>query len=362
MGIGKSVKGRLNLRSIEPEQPIDWADAVVWLRHGDSDSQPAIELPPEIAELDETARRDWERDWQVTTPEGRAFAAKQHFQMNQNFYAAVSDDGRFQIDGVPEGTYDLAVRGARVRDSEQPLPTYFSTTQIQVSHPHDKPVTVDHCDMVDYETWHDHLTQTHTTEEKSTSKFAIHRVIGHRSARPFGRGGEKMEPRPIRFGTMSPQDTRFDAMRPEKYPLDGIEYNPTPLISLDDITAYDWRAHKIYLKDGARDRLLRNIQPNVWGVPFVIVVDGSPAYLGAFWTTVSSYLANMPTICLDKWVLNSPEADGPHPPQDVLRIENSQVLSEGEEPSDRRDNVPLREALEEAGLLINAWSKTEPAE
>ena len=60
-------------------------------------------------------------------------------------------------------------------------------------------------------------------------------------------------------------------MRPERYPFDGLEYNPTPLISTDDITAYDWRKHEIHLTDAALDRLRRSIKPSVWGIPFGVV-------------------------------------------------------------------------------------------
>jgi hypothetical protein len=61
----------------------------------------------------------------------------------------------------------------------------------------------------------------------------------------------------------------------------------------------------------------------------------------------------MPTICLDPWVWEVPESDERYLPKNAVRIENSQVLEEGEGPSDRRANAELRKALDEAGKLMN---------
>ena len=362
MGIGKTVTGSLSPMDLGPEDWIDWKDAFVWLRHNDSTKPKPVDLPQEIVDLDETARDEWEWNWQLTTPEGRVYSAKQFFLMNQNYYAAVTHDGEFQIDGVPEGTYDLAVRGFCPLGEEQPRSTYYSKNPITVKAPLDKPLGLGGWDMVDAETWYKSLARSTPNQETARSKVAIHRVVGHKNALPFGRGGNDAEPRRIRFGTMSPQDTRFDAMRPESYPFDGLEYNPTRLISIDDITAYDWRKHEIHLTEDALDRLRRNIKPSVWGVPFVVVVDGKPVYLGAFWTGASSYSANMPTICLDSWVVQPRESNEGHLRQNIVRIENSQILEEGEKPADHRANAELRRALDEAGKLINEPSAAETEE
>jgi hypothetical protein len=245
---------------------------------------------------------------------------------------------------------------------EQPRSVYYSRKQITVDAPLDVPLSLGAWQMVDAETWRKSLAKSTRQPETPPSKFAIHRVVAHNSALPFGRGGNDAEPRRIRFGTMSSQDTRFDAMRPERYPLDGLQYNPTPLLSIDDITAYDWQKHEIHLTDRALDRLRRSIKPSVWGVPFVVVVDGEPVYLGAFWTGASSYTADLPTICLDPWMWDVPEGDERHLPKNAVRIENSQVLEQGEQASDRRANAELRKAFDEAGKLIDTRSAVKTDE
>ena len=360
MGKGKTVEGRISLSDLPPEQQIDWTDAVVWLRHHDARNPPPIELPREIADLDETARAEWRQDWELMTPEGRDYAAKRFLLVNQNYYGTVANDGSLRIDGVSAGTYDLAVRGFRIEGETQPRSVYVSTIPIQVTAPLGASLDLGTREMMDATTWRrSQMTPEKTDSKPAVPKVAIHRVVAHKNALPFGRGGSNAEPRRIRFGTMSAHDTRFDAMRPERYALDGLEYNPTPLISTPDIKTYDWSEHEIHLTDSALDRLRRNIKPSVWGVPFVVVVAGEPVYLGAFWTGASSYSASLPTICLDPWMWEAPEGDR-HLPRNAVRIDPSQTPGEAPTSGDARDNPSLRKALRAVGKLVEENAVAAP--
>jgi hypothetical protein len=150
---------------------------------------------------------------------------------------------------------------------------------------------------------------------------------------------------------------RFDAMRPENYPLEGLILAEKPLLTEADLDSYNRTRHVMHLKPGARERLPK---PSVWGVPFAVVVDGKPLFLGAFWTGASSYSANMPTISLDRWHSKLPDTDPDHLPPNSIRIENSRVLRGGDLPNDPRRDERFYRALEQAGKLLDIRSAEEP--
>jgi hypothetical protein len=79
--------------------------------------------------------------------------------------------------------------------------------------------------------------------------------------------------------------------KPEDIPL--AKY---PLISDQDIESYDWKTHTLTMDRSAIRRILR---PLVWGTPFVVVVDGAPVYIGAFYSGASSQSCPVPVILTD---------------------------------------------------------------
>jgi hypothetical protein len=60
-----------------------------------------------------------------------------------------------------------------------------------------------------------------------------------------------------------------------------------PLLDLEDITAYDSSTYEFWLTAEAAARLGKLSVP-VSGLPFVIAINGSPRFSGAFWTAISS--------------------------------------------------------------------------
>ncbi|MBE0538036.1 MAG: hypothetical protein IH624_20430 [Phycisphaerae bacterium] len=180
--------------------------------------------------------------------------------------------------------------------------------------------------------------------------FGIYRVLGY-----FKEGGRG----PILFAEGPEQ---FDAMSPENYPLERLVLDAEPLITEEDVVSYDWEKQMLQLKPGAIERLpqVHKRPVNVRGVPFVVTANGERIYLGAFWTPLSSLLADMPTIVLDY----------PLMPENTIQIGGGGILQEGETPTyphrDRRLEDALRAvgvikasgdeiSLEEVSALVRRW-------
>lgn len=108
-----------------------------------------------------------------------------------------------------------------------------------------------------------------------------------------------------------------------------------PIISDDDIVAYDFEKHAMRLKPAALKRLPR---PGVSGIPFVVIVNGERIYPGAFYTMVSSITCYVPVIVTDRIALNQDA------PSDVVLIERAypQQMASGK---DLRSDVRVRNAL-----------------
>ena len=184
------------------------------------------------------------------------------------------------------------------------------------------------------------------SEAETTHRFALYRVVGHVHAPAFGKTRED-ECGPIVF-TQTGKDraNRFDAFRPENYPLEGLVLDDTPLLTEKDIVFYDWQRQLIRLEPGAIKRLPRIWNPPVvFGVPFVVVADGQRIYLGAFWTTVSSYMANMPTIVLETYSTY-------HLPDDVFAIGGGGFVKKGEKLTCPNLDERVAEALRPLGKIL----------
>jgi len=89
-----------------------------------------------------------------------------------------------------------------------------------------------------------------------------------------------------------------------------LPLSATPVISDVDIVSYDFSRHAMKLRPEAIKRLPR---PSVFGIPFVVVVNGDRIYGGAFYSSFSSVPFALPVI-----VVNSPDPD-----QGVLYIERA---------------------------------------
>jgi hypothetical protein len=106
----------------------------------------------------------------------------------------------------------------------------------------------------------------------------------------------------------------------------------TPVISDVDVISYDFSKHAVRLRPEAIKRLPK---PSVFGIPFVVVVNGDRIYPGAFYSSFSSVPFGLPVI-----VVSRPEPDA----QDVLNIERAYPASHavGVDP---RSDERIRSAL-----------------
>jgi beta-lactamase regulating signal transducer with metallopeptidase domain/thiol-disulfide isomerase/thioredoxin/protocatechuate 3,4-dioxygenase beta subunit len=98
-GQGTSVKGRVVLTG-EGAPKIDLHKSLNWLVR----KAPGIEPPPEFRSLGFDVRNGWNDVW-TDSAEGTAY-----LQSLDNHFVTLDQNGRFDIDGVPPGDYDLAIR------------------------------------------------------------------------------------------------------------------------------------------------------------------------------------------------------------------------------------------------------------
>ncbi len=127
-------------------------------------------------------------------------------------------------------------------------------------------------------------------------------------------------------------DARVLAQTPERWR--ELPLASKPVISDQDIVAYDFSKHAMKLKPEALKHLPR---PSVSGIPFVVVVNGERIYPGAFYTTASSIPCAVPVIVTDRVAQNQPA-------NQILLIESAypQPTAHGK---DLRSDVRVRNAL-----------------
>jgi len=123
--------------------------------------------------------------------------------------------------------------------------------------------------------------------------------------------------------------------------LSHVERAQEPVISTDDIVSYDASTHEMTLTQEAFVRIAELEVPTS-GKSFLVCVDGSPVYWGAFWVLYSSQSFDGVTIWKPLGVQDST----------IVAIElgyPSFSFYQGEDP---RNNPLLLASLEQAGKLI----------
>jgi hypothetical protein len=124
-------------------------------------------------------------------------------------------------------------------------------------------------------------------------------------------------------------------------PLHTLTLLQSPIISIDDIAYYKWSDHVFSLKSGHELKSLDKRRLGVHGIPFVVVANNERIYLGAFWTSFSSYAPDFPYINLGFAVFFAPISG-------EFRIEKRWIDGE----PDLRSDPRIYKALQSAGILI----------
>ena len=127
-----------------------------------------------------------------------------------------------------------------------------------------------------------------------------------------------------------------------KTPLDTLQLEDKPIISLDDINAYSQDTHTIALTPSGYERI-RQLQVPTSGIPFVVCVNRQPIYPGAFWASYSSQSSKGA-------VIDTLPVEAGRSIRIQLGYPESHELFTGE---DRRSDPRILQSLQQAGKLKN---------
>ena len=146
------------------------------------------------------------------------------------------------------------------------------------------------------------------------------------------------KPRVAVYLVINTTDTRLA----EKAGMRELELAPHPLLRDEDFTRYDWEKHALELAAEARVRF--PTPTSVWGMPYVVVIEGRRWYLGSYVPLVSSYMPGVPVAEID------PLTSMTKP----IRIKTPKV--------DDIANPTRRASVAEALKSIGSSSATQPAD
>ncbi|MDF1566015.1 MAG: hypothetical protein P1V51_23475 [Deltaproteobacteria bacterium] len=104
-----------------------------------------------------------------------------------------------------------------------------------------------------------------------------------------------------RFALHLLRDLDLGAVEVQGLPLEQLELQENPIISIGTMEWYDWSDHAIFPHgwDDPSEFARRLPVVGVGGLPFVGIADGERIYLGAFWTDLSSLVFRGPVIRME---------------------------------------------------------------
>jgi hypothetical protein len=131
-------------------------------------------------------------------------------------------------------------------------------------------------------------------------------------------------------------DSTITATKAWTYSVDSVNLSPSPFLTENDLTAYNWSTHAFTARPYIDTMFshLRWLGGKSSGVPFVVVANGSRIYIGAFWWPYSS---SIPMGAYIDTYLPSPY---------TIKRWNSASLP------DLRGDDRIHSALKSAGILI----------
>jgi len=123
--------------------------------------------------------------------------------------------------------------------------------------------------------------------------------------------------------------------------LSHVNIADKPVISIEDVVSYNGRTHELQLTETAFERLCRLDVP-VRGKSFLVCIDKSPVYWGAFWSPVSSL--SFGGVAIMKPLM--PREPG------TIRLNLGYPSASFYGGQDLRNNSEVMNSLEQAGKLI----------
>ncbi|MBI5031000.1 MAG: hypothetical protein HZB51_10770 [Chloroflexi bacterium] len=141
---------------------------------------------------------------------------------------------------------------------------------------------------------------------------------------------------------------KFTATEILNAPLDSLQLENKPVLSLDDIAAYSQETHTIALTPSGYEKIKQFKVPTS-GIPFVVCVAHQPIYVDAFWASYSSQSFNGA-------VIDTLLVERDHSVRIQLGYPESPERFVG---GDRRADPRIIQALQQAGKLKNALPTTQ---
>ena len=135
--------------------------------------------------------------------------------------------------------------------------------------------------------------------------------------------------------------TRDEVLPSQMETLSHVEIAEEPIISIDDIITYDALTHEIKLTVDAYQRI-SELEVPVSGRSFLVCLDKSPVYWGAFWVLYSSISFEGVTI----WKPLIEDSD-------VVKIDLGYPVPGFFKGKDPRSNLEIMKSLKSARKLIN---------
>lgn len=136
--------------------------------------------------------------------------------------------------------------------------------------------------------------------------------------------------------------TKNDIPPPGMPALSHVDIAEYPVISMDDIVSYSEKTHEISLTPESYQRISK-LEVPVQGRSFVVCVNSSPIYWGAFWTPISS-------LSFDGVVIMKP-LGAPLASSFSIEISIGYPSSQFYKGEDPRTSPEIMKALRQAGKL-----------
>jgi hypothetical protein len=110
---------------------------------------------------------------------------------------------------------------------------------------------------------------------------------------------------PVDFGIYLLKDSMMTTTQAKQIALDSLVINDQSITNINDIVYYQWSDHSVELtKDGFNKfKFTESKIKSTYGLPFIVVANGSKVYLGNIYPYYSSYIhTDLPSIGVSPFI------------------------------------------------------------